>query len=621
MIVYFSHKQGFLKDVDSNQIDKIVADNFLRLFSTNCNTREVLSWRNSLPYMANILRDVEIPDEVGVAVECKIMPPTGKRIDFMISGTGSHKEDHAIVVELKQWQEAEKTEMDGIVITRLGGNQVKTPHPSYQAYTYKCLLQGFNESVYEGAINIGACGYLHNCEQSKDLIDERYGMYLVEAPIFFRPQVEAFRSFIKARIKSGDRGRVIEVIDKSKVRPSKILADSVVGLLRGNKEFALIDEQKVVYEEALHLMNQAELGRKQVLIVHGGPGTGKSVVAINLLGNLIGKRRLVHYVSRNSAPRDVYAHKLSGSRPRGEIKSLFKNSWAYTDTKRNTFDCLLVDEAHRLNEKSGLYGNLGEHQVKEIINASKCSVFFIDEDQRVSLRDIGTKEEIRRWALHHKADISESELPSQFRCNGSDGYIAWLDNVLGIRETENKTLEDVDYDFQVFDSPQVMREAIITKNSNNRARLLAGYCWPWKSKADSAAYDISFPEFDFKMRWNLKDDGNLWLINPSAIDQVGCIHTCQGLELDYVGVIIGPDLVSDKEGCLITQPKERAKDDKTIRGYRQLAKTDPEQAKRLTGLVIKNTYRVLMSRGMKGCYVYAVDNFFRERLRAASKRL
>jgi hypothetical protein len=285
------------------------------------------------------------------------------------------------------------------------------------------------------------------------------------------------------------------------------------------------------------------------------------------------------------------------------------------------YDVLIVDEAHRLNAKSGMFSNMGENQIKEIIGAAKFSVFFIDEDQRVSLKDIGTKEEIRRWAAYYKADISESELPSQFRCNGSDGYIAWLDNVLGIRETENKTLEDIDYDFQVFDSPQVMREAIIMKNSNNRARLLAGYCWPWKSKADSAAYDISFPDFDFKMRWNLKDDGNLWLINPSAIDQVGCVHTCQGLELDYVGVIIGPDLVSDKEGSLITQPKERAKDDKTIRGYRQLAKTDPEQAKRLTGLVIKNTYRVLMSRGMKGCYVYAVDNFFRERLRAASKRL
>ena len=384
MIVYFSQKQGFLRDVDSNQIDKIVADSFLRVFRTNSNTREILSWRNSLPYMANILRDSEIPEDVGVAVECKIMPPSGKRIDFMVSGTGPSKEEHVIIVELKQWQEAEKTEMDGIVVSRLGGNKVRIPHPSYQAYTYRCLPKGFNESVYETSINVGACGYLHNCDQSKDLIDERYSRYLLEAPLFFRPQVEAFRSFIKARIKLGDRGKVIQTIDKSKVRPSKGLADAVVDLLKGNSDFILIDEQKVVFEEALHLANLAETGKKKVLIVQGGPGTGKSVVAINLLGELIGKRKLVHYVSRNSAPRDVYAHKLSGSRPRGEIKSLFRNSWAYTDAERDGLDCLLVDEAHRLNEKSGLYGDLGEHQIKEIIHASKCSVFFIDEDQRVS---------------------------------------------------------------------------------------------------------------------------------------------------------------------------------------------------------------------------------------------
>jgi len=617
MIVYFSHKQGFLKDVDSNQIDKIVADNFLRIFRTNSNTREILSWRNSLPYMANILRDSEIPEDVGVAVECKIMPPSGKRIDFMLSGTGPSKEKHVIIVELKQWQEAEKTEMDGIVVSRLGGNKVRTSHPSYQAYTYRCLLKGFNESVYETSINVGACGYLHNCDHSEDLIDERYGRYLLEAPLFFRPQVEALRGFIKARIKLGDRGKVIQTIDKSKVRPSSGLADSVVGLLKGNNDFVLIDEQKVVFEEALQLVNLAEAGKKKVFIVQGGPGTGKSVVAINLLGELIGKRRLVHYVSRNSAPRDVYAHKLSGSRPRGEIKSLFRNSWAYIDAETDGLDCLLVDEAHRLNEKSGLYGNLGEHQIKEIIHASKCSVFFIDEDQRVSLKDIGTKEEIRFWATHHKADVIEAELPSQFRCNGSDGYIAWLDNVLGIRETENKTLADIEYDFQVFDSPQDLREAILAKNQSNKARLLAGYCWPWKSKANSSAYDITFPEFRFQMRWNLREDGNLWLINPSAIDQIGCIHTCQGLELDYVGVIIGPDLAVNKEGSLITQPEARAKDDKTIRGWRQMAKESPDKAKTLTDRIIKNTYRVLMTRGMKGCYVFTADGLLRERFKTA----
>ena len=380
----------------------------------------------------------------------------------------------------------------------------------------------------------------------------------------------------------------------------------------------MIDEQKVVFEEAMHLAAKAKGGKKQVYIVEGGPGTGKSVVAINLLARLTGKRELVHYVSRNSAPRDVYSHRLAGHKRRAEIKSLFKNSGAYVEGTKDTFSCLIVDEAHRLNEKSGLYGNLGDHQIKEIIRAAKCSVFFLDEDQRVALKDIGSKAEIAHWADHHGAEVTTAELPSQFRCNGSNGYIAWLDNVLQIRETANKTLQGINYDFKVFDSAAELRDAIVAKNANNGARLLAGYCWPWKSKKHPDAFDICFPEADFKMRWNLTDDGNLWILTPSSIDQIGCVHTCQGLELEYAGVIIGPDLTMGSGGSLKTDPAKRAKHDKTVRGWMTLAEQDPERARKLTDQIIKNTYRVLMSRGMKGCYVYATDESLREYLREAS---
>ncbi|CAJ0557526.1 unnamed protein product, partial [Mesorhabditis spiculigera] len=293
-----------------------------------------------------------------------------------------------------------------------------------------------------------------------------------------------------------------------------------------------------------------------------------------------------------------------------------KGSGAFIDTEPNTFDALIVDEAHRLNEKSGLYGNLGENQIKELVESAKCSIFFIDEDQRVTLSDIGSKQAIRAFAKAKGAVVEEYVLSSQFRCSGSDGYMAWLDDVLGIRSTANPTLNISEYEFKVFDSPQSLHNAIDEKNHGNKARVVAGYCWPWLSKKDSKATDIVIGN-DYARQWNLDQDGSLWIIAENSIEQVGCIHTCQGLEVDYIGVIIGPDLVV-RDGQVVTSPHERDKNDKSIRGWKKLMKEQPALAQQDTDLIIKNTYRTLMTRGMKGCYLYCTDQetaqYFESRL-------
>jgi uncharacterized protein len=240
-------------------------------------------------------------------------------------------------------------------------------------------------------------------------------------------------------------------------------------------------------------------------------------------------------------------------------------------------------------------------------------VFFIDEDQRIHLNDIGEKKEIRKWADRLGAEVTEMELSSQFRCNGSDGYLAWLDNVLQIRETTNETLEGIDYDFKVFDSPNELRDAIFEKNKiNNKARLVAGYCWDWKSKNDPSAYDIVLND-DFKMRWNLTTDGSLWLIAPNSVNEIGCIHTCQGLEVDYIGVFIGDDLVV-RDGKVVTNPAKRSRMDASIKGYKRLLENNRETGERTLDMIIKNTYRTLMTRGMKGCYIYCADKHLKEQL-------
>ena len=280
-------------------------------------------------------------------------------------------------------------------------------------------------------------------------------------------------------------------------------------------------------------------------------------------------------------------------------------------------DALIVDEAHRLNEKSGMFQNLGENQIKEIISTAGCSVFFIDEDQRVTLKDIGEKAEIRRWATQCGAEIRELTLESQFRCNGSNGYLAWVSSALQISKTANPTLKGIDYDFRVCDTPNELRELIVTKNQlANKARLVAGYCWDWKGKKKPEIRDITIPEHAFEMRWNLDHDGSLWILKPDSVNEVGCIHTCQGLELDYVGVIIGLDYII-RDGCVITDATKRSSQDRSVHGYKKMFKENPDNARALADSIIKNTYRTLMTRGQKGCYIYSVDDETNEYFRSS----
>jgi DUF2075 family protein len=369
----------------------------------------------------------------------------------------------------------------------------------------------------------------------------------------------------------------------------------------------MIDEQKLVYETALSLTKKSSKVNKNILIVEGGPGTGKSVVAINLLVAITKLGLNSQYVTKNAAPRGVFEAKLAGSLKKTEISNLFTGSGSFVGVNQNIFDALIVDEAHRLNEKSGMFKNLGENQIKEIIDSAKCSIFFIDEDQKVTWHDIGRKEEIEKWAQLIGANINYLKLESQFRCNGSDGYLSWLDNVLQIKETANQTLDGINYDFRVIGSPNELRDLIIQKNKlNNKARLVAGYCWDWVSRGNKNLMDIVIPQYDFGMKWNLASDGNLWIMAPESVNEIGCIHTCQGLEVEYIGVIIGDDFVV-RNGKVVTNPSRRAKTDASLKGYKKAFKEKPEETFKKAEAIIKNTYRTLMTRGMKGCYVYFTD--------------
>ena len=613
MIVYQEVKKQFIHDVRLDLIEDKIEKKVRERLHKKTAHNEFMSWMNSMQYMYKVMEDKNIPDESMIAIEYRI-PNSNKRVDFIISGEDEKGRESAVVIELKQWQQLKKVESkEAIVQTHLQGRMVETTHPSYQAWSYVSMIEDYNEDVRKYKINLKPCAYLHNyrLHEQDDLTDQCYEYYIDKAPVFTRGDTEKLARFITKYIKKGNPD-VLYHIDHGRIVPSKSLQDSLSSMLKGNKEFTLIDDQKVVFEKALEIAKNYTR-RKQVYIIHGGPGTGKTVLAINMLVAILNMDQNVMYVTKNAAPREVYRKKLTeGKYRKAYIDNLFKGSGSFTEAVKDDFDCLIVDEAHRLNEKSGMFQNLGENQVKEIINAAKTSIFFVDDFQMVTTKDIGSTLEIKKWCNYYQADVYEDTLISQFRCNGSDSYLSWIDNVLDINPEATDEF-DFDYDIRICDSPQEVRNLIVEKNKiNNKSRMVAGYCWNWirDGKNNSDIHDIEIG--DFGMSWNL-GSSSTWAIDPESVNEIGCIHTCQGLEFDYVGVIIGEDL--RYEDKIITDFTKRARTDQSIKGLKGLYKKNKDEALKTADRIIKNTYRTLLTRGQKGCYIYCVDDKLKEYLK------
>ena len=612
MIVYDGIKSEFLNSVMNGTIAEEVRQRIFEKMGRTTPKSEFDSWKNSLTRMYLVLSDTSIPDHAGIAIEYNV-PQTSKRVDFIVSGYDADNQSNAVIIELKQWDELKKVDgKDALVETYTGGGLREVVHPCYQVWSYATLIRDYNKTVQDQNIVLSPCAYLHNyaLKENDPILDEQYKEYIEEAPVFCERDALKLREFIHRFIQKGDDKKILYEIDHGKIRPSKSLQNAISNML---------DDQKVVYENILQLACKSKADmKKRTIIVEGGPGTGKSVVAINLLAELTKRGQFAQYASKNSAPRQVYSQKLKGNFKKSRVDIMFRSTGSYTEIENNYVDTILVDEAHRMNEKSGMFQNIGENQIKEVIHSSKCSVFFIDESQRVTMSDIGSVDEIKKWAKAESSEITQLKLLSQFRCNGSDGYLAWVDNTLEIQPTANYNLEDIDYDIRVLDSPLEVRELIIEKNKiNHRSRMLAGYCWDWirDGKNNSKVHDIKIG--DFEMSWNLGN--SIFALDETSIDEIGCIHTSQGLEFDYVGLIIGDDMRYENHH-IVTDFSKRAKTDQSMKGIKKLDKQDHCKAEEKADEIIKNTYRTLMTRGMKGCYIYCTDQNLRNYLKQKIQR-
>ena len=605
MLAYVATKERFL--TDAPDIEDRIRDAVRRGLglAIPVGSPEYQAWHNSLGNaMFHVVNTTEIPDDAGVAVEYRINGRR-QRIDFIITGVDEIGRTNLVVVELKQWTVVEPSPLRDCVRTVVGRAQRDVAHPSYQAWSYARQLSDFYEVVRDESITIHPCAYVHNCETRAVLGAPEQRDNVDRAPLFIKGEYRDLRRHIAQRVQRGAGTAVLQRLDASALRPAKQLVDALGSMLRGNDEFALIDEQKLALESIIDVERRTSPGSKSVVIVRGGPGTGKSLIAVNGLVRLTGSQRNTRYVSKNAAPRKVYEAKLRGSKRDRDIRELFIGSDSFYALDGEPYDVLLVDEAHRLVRQGGLYGNRGVDQIAEIIAAARVAVFFVDDSQKVTWRDIGDQAEIERVARAAGATVHRRELSAQFRCAGSDEYIDWLDHLLA-PDTDNATLGPTDFDFRVVESAPALREMIRARNRlANRSRLVAGYCWDWVSKRDGRRDDIVLGG-GFSMKWNLVADGGAWMIAPSSVDQVGCIHTAQGLECDVIGVIIGPDLVY-RDGQLRTDPFARARTDHSLKGFKSLYRADPDLALARADILIRNTYRTLLTRGMEGCYVYCAD--------------
>ncbi|AOM79494.1 DUF2075 domain-containing protein [Pedobacter steynii] len=633
MRLYSGTSTNFIALNVNNRIADLLKEEFFKQFGYKPSQSEVMSWRNSLFRLSDILERANLTDQ-GIMVEYKL-PLSGKRIDVIICGKDQDEKKNAVIVELKQWESCSLTDYDSdYVVTWVGGGNRSLLHPSVQVGNYMYYLQDNSTVFYEGSepIKLSACSYLHNYSISSNdvLTDQRFQNSISRFPLYASEDRLALSEFITQKVNSGDGMSILAEIEQSKMRPSKKLLKQVstvikqklkgelklFGTVKTKGDYILLDEQLIVYDTVMSIVRKGlENKQKHAIIVKGGAGTGKSVIGLQLLADLAALNFNTQYATGSKAFTETLRKILGDS-----SKSLLKYFMSYGEAESNEIDVLLMDEAHRIREKTGYpFKATGKTQVQDLLNAAKVSVFFIDDFQAVRKGEIGSSGFIRAQAELAGCKVYEYDLEGQFRNGGSERYSEWIDHTLHIRKTAtSEWINEPDYEFHIMDSAEALEEAIRAKvELGYTARVMAGFCWPWTKKLDDNGDLIKDVEIgDYKRPWNAQEGltgmrkgipkSQFWAYEDGGINQVGCVYTAQGFEFDYAGIIFGKDLRYNPDTAEWEGFSECSYDSqvKSSVDFLQL---------------VKNTYRVLLGRGMRACYVHFMDKdterYFRSRIR------
>lgn len=616
----------FARQTVQNEIADRLAEAFFAYFRRQPGDAEYRSWGNSLRAMKDVVEHAGLFDH-GVLLEYQL-PFSSKRIDCMLLGKDDRARSAGVIVELKQWDTCEPSDLDSTVVTWLAGAKRDALHPSVQSMDYRRFLAD-NLVVFHGEdpVTLDSCAYLHNYAVTSDdpLLDPKFSTAVSISPVFGKRDVEQLKEFLVQRMSAGHGAEVLERVESSPSRPSSKLMEHVAAVIDNEPRYVLLDEQRVAFDRVMAAARSAlKRQEESTILIRGGPGTGKSVIAINLMAALLERGVGAHYATGSKAFTETL-RKVIGKRG----SELFTYFNAYGKEGQDQLDVLICDEAHRIRETSNdrftaKAKRSNKLQIDELLDSSRVTVFLIDDRQGVRPNEIGSTELIRERSKHRGRKVYEHELDIQFRCAGSDAFIEWVGNTLDVERTSTVIWnQQEEFDLRIVDSPAELDQLIRRRaNDGFSARLVAGFCWPWSKQPDvdgSLIEDVQVGSFvrpwnaHYEARGLRKDipKASLWAYDPRGIDQIGCVYTAQGFEFDYVGLIFGKDLRYDFGVGGWVADKRESRDSVVNRSKDQFMD------------LVRNTYRVLMTRGLKGCYVYFVDKeteqFVRSRLEGAQR--
>lgn len=590
------------------RLAELLSENFLHRHGHKPHAAEVRSWERSIPALTHALVEAGL-GEVEMLLEYGL-PLTSKRADVILAGVHPVSgEPSYVIVELKQWSEAHPVDDDPL---RCSVPSYREPvlNPIEQVRGYCDYLVSFNGALEQNPDSVTGVAFLHNATEFgvaglREVEEDRRGR------MFTGDQRGAFLDYLRSRLAAKPGAAAADDLLQARVRPSRQLMTVAADEVRDREQFVLLDQQRLAYETVMAAVRKARRSnRKQVVVVTGGPGSGKSVIALSVLGDLY-RRGVPALHATGSQSFTKTMRKVAGAR-KPEVQRLFRYFNSFMEAEPNDLDVLVCDEAHRLRKTSAnrytkAALRTGRPQVAELIDAARVPVFLLDQHQVVRPGEMGTVEQIRQAAADQEVDFTLVKLDSQFRCGGSDAYLLWVTSLLGLEDEVPIEWEpDGKVQLLTVDSPQELEDFLGDKRAQGySARLSAGYCWKWTTKITPAMTTLPADVVigDWSKPWNLYGDrsllgappASLWATDPAGFGQVGCVYTAQGFEYDWSGVIMGPDLVWRTDRWVV---------DRTASKDPSFTKATPDED---VDRLIRNTYKVLLTRGMIGAVVYSTD--------------
>jgi hypothetical protein len=580
---------------------------------------EVRSWQNSLPVLFRDLVDAGLSD-VEVLLEHQL-PHSKMRIDVVLCGIHPRtRETSFVFVELKQWSHA-AAKLESVVEVEVPNLGMKL-HPSEQVRRYCQYFMDHTPALARRPRAVHGIAYLHNARRANvaaGRIDEYGRLFTMDDRA---KSVDHLRSLLAAdATRDANRDAGDEFLGFEH-RPTKPFLTHVAAELKDREQFVLLDDQVVAYEVVLEAVVRSKAAKtRTVVIVMGGPGSGKSVIALSLVAEL--SRRGVDVAHATGSKSFTLTMRKYGGKGSSRLQGMFKYFNSFVGAEPGDLRVLICDEAHRIRE-SGVdrftkkaQRERARRQVEELIDVAGVPVFLLDENQVVRPGEMGSEAEITAAARAAGCEVEIVRLRDQLRCGGSVSYDTWVARLLGIGTEVGPPIPwsaiagplDEAMTVTSAPSPAELEKWVQAQQSgdNGVGRLTAGFCWPWSKPVltpDGPRLVEDVVIGDWRRPWNAKTENKLkvpevpessyWATDERGFGQVGCVYTAQGFEYDWSGVIFGPDLVR-RDGRWV--PNRAVSKDTDLR------RADDQH---FTALV-KNTYKVLLTRGMRGTAVFSTD--------------